>query len=130
MLYLPVGSDGAVYSPLESVVTARTRPVPVLVNVTVVPGITEPVESVMTPSMVPVTACAARATGSNSATTRHRTALFTFVLHGPPKRHRTNRPPHPRIQDRWKSPMRPSSPPPRVYCRPADAAAAAPDRRR
>src|SRR4029077_9142723 len=101
MVYLPVGSDGAVYSPLVSVTTERTWPVPVLVNGTVVPGITEPDESVITPRIVPVTACAARATGISNATARHSTALFTFVLHAPSKRRRTNR--FPRTPDRSKS---------------------------
>src|SRR4029078_2109518 len=38
--YLPVGSDGAEYSPSVSVVTPRVSFVPVLVSVTVTPGTT------------------------------------------------------------------------------------------
>jgi hypothetical protein len=55
-LYSPVGSDGAVYSPLLSVVTTRVSLVPVLVKVTVTPGTTAPETSVIRPRMVPVTA--------------------------------------------------------------------------
>jgi hypothetical protein len=68
---LPVGSDGAVYSPSASVVTERTWPVSVLVNVTVVPGITAPLGiSYELRGFVPVTACAARRPeGSNALTT-------------------------------------------------------------
>src|SRR5439155_23334939 len=108
--YVPVGSDGAVYSPFESVLTTRTRPVLVLVSVTVAPGITAPVESVISPMMVPVTACAASATGSNhAATTRPRTALFTFVLHAPATRRCTIRQVFLKNRDRWKwrSPRQP-----------------------
>ena len=54
--YLPVGSDGAVYSPTESVTTVRVSPVPRLVSVTVAPGTAAPVVSVTEPRMVPVTA--------------------------------------------------------------------------
>src|SRR5438132_14109709 len=55
-VYLPVGICGAVYSPAESVVTVRVRPVAVCVSVTVAPGMTAPVVSVTVPRMVPVTA--------------------------------------------------------------------------
>src|SRR5439155_11325990 len=88
--YRPVGSDGAVYSPLESVTTTRTSPVPAFVSVTVTPGMTAPVESVIAPRIVPVTACAHSAAGSrHAAATRPTTTLFTFVLHAPPKRRGT-----------------------------------------
>src|SRR5207245_10873110 len=65
--YLPVGSDGAVYSPLVSVVTVREIPVPVFVSVTVAPGTTAPESSVTTPRIVPVTACAASEAGIRHA---------------------------------------------------------------
>src|SRR5258708_857374 len=86
-VYLPVGSDGAVYSPAASVVRERWNPVPVFVSVTVAPGMTAPVESVITPMIVPVTACAARLAGSrHAAIARPNRALFTFVLHAPAMR--------------------------------------------
>ena len=61
--YVPVGSEGAVYSPAPSLVTVRVSPVPVLVIVTFAPATTAPVESTTVPTMVPVTACAAAAAG-------------------------------------------------------------------
>src|SRR5712691_7616953 len=81
-VYLPVGNEGTVYSPFESVTTIRVRPVPVFVSVTEAPGMTAPDESVMTPMMVPVTACAASERGSRlAAMIRPMTTLFTFDLH-------------------------------------------------
>src|SRR2546428_11682610 len=54
-VYLRVGSAGAVNSPAASVTTVRVRPVPSCLSVTVAPGITPPVASVIVPRMVPVT---------------------------------------------------------------------------
>src|SRR6185369_5551092 len=89
-VYLPVGSDGAVYSPLVSATTTRVSPVLTFFNVTVVPGITAPELSVMVPRMVPVTACAASDAGSKPATSRRPSAtLFTFSLHAPAERRGT-----------------------------------------
>src|SRR5260370_29931019 len=89
-LYLPVGSEGAVYSPALSVASVRVNPVPRLVSVTVAPGTAAPVLSVMVPSTVPVTACAATSRGNRLATTRSpRPTLFTFVLHAPVQRRGT-----------------------------------------
>src|SRR5262245_56950250 len=87
-MYRPVGSDGAVYSPFESVTTTRTNPVPALVSVMVTLGMTAPVVSVTAPRIVPVTACAASDAGSRQiAAARTRTTLFhsffTCVLHAP-----------------------------------------------
>src|SRR4030095_14467201 len=75
-VYLPVGSDGAAYSPELSVVTVRVNPVPVCVSVTVAPGTMEPVEATTLPRTVPVTAWARAAEGTrarvnNNRTTRH-----------------------------------------------------------
>ena len=77
-VYLPVGSDGAEYSPLVSVTTTRVSLVPVLVSVTVTPGMTAPEESVTRPMIVPATACAeaaegARALSNRKSTGTHRT---------------------------------------------------------
>ena len=57
--YVPVGSDGAVYSPALSLTNVRVRPVPVFEIVTFAPLTIAPVESVTVPTMVPVTACPA-----------------------------------------------------------------------
>src|SRR4051812_43816368 len=56
--YRPVGSAGMVYSPLESDLTVRVRPVPSFVAVTLAFEITDPVTSVTVPRMVPLTDCA------------------------------------------------------------------------
>src|SRR5712691_7957226 len=124
--YVPVGGDGTVYSPFESVLTTRTRPVPVLVSVTVAPGMTAPVESVISPMMVPVTACAARPPGNRHATTtRPSTALFTFVLHAPATRRGTRRQVlRLALPDRWKSRRRRRGRRPRRHCPPAPPASA------
>src|SRR5258707_10629419 len=132
-LYLPVGSDGAVYSPALSVTSVRVNPVPRLVSVTVAPETAAPVLSVMVPSTVPVTACAATSRGNRLATTRRpRTTLFTFVLHAPVERRDTTPailnpkqlPAHSRLRARRRRSSRPSR------CRPACAASGSPDRRR
>src|SRR5262249_32966679 len=108
--YLPVGRDGAVYSPTASVTIVRVRPVPRLVSVTVAPGTAAPVLSVTVPSTVPVTACAATGRGIRLATTtRPSTTLFTFALHAPPERRGAS----PTIQNQKKLRVRPRLPVPR-----------------
>ena len=87
-----MGSDGAVYSPFASVVTARTCPVPVLVKVTVAPGITGARRIGDRPRGWCRSRLAPRGPPeASNATTRHSNALFTFVLHAPSKRRRTTR---------------------------------------
>src|SRR5262245_7863315 len=115
ILYLPVGSEGAVYSPAWSVTMVRVRPVPWFVSVTVAPGTAAPDVSVTVPRIVPVTAWAARPTGRrHSATTRPNTTLFTFFLHAPAERRGTIPwlPCRRRLRDRSKS-LAPWPPPPR-----------------
>ena len=80
-LYDPVGSKGAVYSPLGSLTTLRVKPVAVFASVTVAPGSAAPDESYTVPNMVPLTAWAAAGRGDSqarraTATTAHRSTLM------------------------------------------------------
>jgi len=85
-LYVPVGSIGAVYSPLGSVITARVRPVDVFVSVTLAPGIAAPDESRTVPRMVPLTAWPDAGGGDNQGrrarkTTAHRATPAARAVH-------------------------------------------------
>ncbi|MBK5296792.1 MAG: hypothetical protein JJE40_06505 [Vicinamibacteria bacterium] len=55
-VYVPVGIDGAVYSPAASLFNVRVSPVFWLVMVSLAPVTTAPVLSVIVPRSVPVTA--------------------------------------------------------------------------
>src|SRR5262245_52703906 len=80
-VYLPVGSDGAVYSPSRPLVTTRVVPVPTLVSVTVAPGTTAPELSVTVPTIVPVTAWANAGGDQRDATrTRNRNRPPRFMV--------------------------------------------------
>ena len=89
-VYLPVGRDGAVYSPAASVTSVRVKPVLTFLSVTLAPGITAPLVSVTVPRSVPVTAWAASEPVSRLIAMIRRATLLTFDLHAPAPRRRVD----------------------------------------
>src|ERR1051325_8697807 len=84
-LYIPGGREGTLYSPVESLLIERVRPVSELTIVTETPGTAAPLESWTVPRIVPLTACARSAGADKSrASAMLETAPFSRTI-GPPE---------------------------------------------